>query len=167
MGSTASADFDSWSEHVGASVERKYKLGGSGTTFVPSVRADFTNISSDGYTETGAGVWDLQVDSIDTQELIFGLDGKFMHPLNDTVTLTGNLGVGFDAINDQNSITSSFVGGGASFVTRGMDPSPWIGRGGLGVTSQFNGVEVTVRYDLEGRQDFTDQTASLKLRAPF
>jgi len=60
------------------------------------------------------------------------------------------------------------VGGGGNFVTNGIDPSPVMLRAGLGlVMYPTANLEIVARYDLEARQDFLNQTASLKLRLPF
>ncbi len=164
---TAFSSYDSLSTHVGAGIEHKYQLDAK-TSFVPSLRADYTHVRSDGYSETGAGLFNLNVDGATAQELIVGLDGKFSRPVTKSLTLTANAGVGYDTLADQASITSSFAGGGGAFITRGIDPSPWLGRAGVGaVLNQFSNVEIAARYDLEARSDFTDQTVSLKFRVPF
>jgi len=49
-----------------------------------------------------------------------------------------------------------------------MDVSPWLGRAGLGLTvNATETTEIAARYDLEGRSDFIDQTASVKVRWAF
>lgn len=168
VSSVASADYDSVSAHAGVGVGRTIQLN-ERTQFIPSVRADYTWIKDDGYTETGAGALNLNVASRSTEELILGVDGKIVHNLNDRTALNGTLGVGYDTINNQASITATFAGApGASFVTYGIDPSPWVGHAGLGLThTMVNGAEVTARYDAEFRQDFLNQTASVKVRWAF
>jgi outer membrane autotransporter protein len=164
---TASASYNSWNTHLGAGIGRILDLGAK-TTFTPSVRADYMYIRDRAYTETGADALNLQVRSKSTDELIFALDGKFNHALTESTSLTANLGVGYDALASQSAITTSFVGGGAAFVTNGLEPSRWLARGGLGLSSTYaNGLEVSVRYDLETRRSFSNQTASLKFRMPF
>lgn len=166
-GSVASSNHDSWSTHFGAGLDQKYKVAGD-ATFVPSVRADYASINSGSYSETGAGLLNLNVDHNNQEELILGVDGKLLKPVNTLVSVTGNLGAGYDVLHDDSSITSGYVGGGAQFVTKGLKTSPWLGRGGLGViVNNFEGAEITTRYDLEAREKFTDQTVSLKLRMPF
>lgn len=97
------------------------------------------------------------------------MDGKFDFAIDETSKLTANLGIGYDVLNDQGSVTSAFVGGGGAFATDGTDQSPWVYRGGLGyVMSKTKSLELSVRYDIEGRSsDFTNQTGSLNLRMPF
>lgn len=163
----AVSDYDSMNYHVGVGLGRNLKLSDK-TTFTPSLRVDYAAVDADGYTETGSGPFNLTVDGHTVDELIFAVDGKLSHAMTETTTLTGNLGLGYDAIGDQASITSSFVGGGSNFVTNGIDPSSLILRGGLGlVVSPASGIEIVTRYDVEAREDFTNQTGSIKFRMPF
>lgn len=164
---TASASYNSWNTHVGVGIGRILDIAPK-TTFTPSVRADYLYIRDRGYTETGAGALNLNVNGKSADELVIAIDGKVNHALTDTLSLTANLGAGYDALASRSSITTSFVGGGAAFVTEGLDPSRWLTRGGVGLSSTYaNGLELSVRYDVEARRSFTAQTASLKVRMPF
>jgi uncharacterized protein with beta-barrel porin domain len=129
---------------------------------------DYTSFKADDYTEKGAGALNLRVDSDTTEELVLGVDGKYNHSLTDSMTLAANLGIGYDFLADESSIGSSFVGGGAAFTTKGLDPSPWIYRAGLGLEMYCaHNMEVVARYDLEGREDYLNHTASVKLQLSF
>ncbi|WP_159453048.1 autotransporter outer membrane beta-barrel domain-containing protein [Pseudogulbenkiania subflava] len=164
----ARSDYSSWSAHVGTGLARSYALS-TKTTLTPSIRADYTVIHDDGYTETGADALNLIVDGNRTEELVLSLEGKLTHNLSDRTTLLASLGGGYDFMNEQSSITAAFAGSpSAAFTTKGIDPSPWLARGGLGlVTKLNNGVELSARYDVEIREGFTNQTASLKARWMF
>lgn len=168
MGSTAKSDYTSWSGHVGAGLAHSYALSEK-TTLTPSVRADYTKVRDGSYSETNAGALNLNVQSNTAEELILGIDGKLAHTLNDKATFTANIGLGYDVINDQASITAAFAGApSASFVTNGIDPSPWLLRGGLGVVGKASEtVKISARYDIEARKDFDNQTASLKVSWAF
>lgn len=163
----ANSDFDSWSAHIGAGISKTMALNAK-TTFTPSIRADYTRLRTDGYTETGAGALNLRVSGNTIEELIVGVDGSFNHAVSDNTSLVGNLGLGYDTLGERASTTASYVGGGAAFATRGIDPSPWLMRGGFGLV-MHNGplVSVTARYDIEGRESFTNQTASVKVGIKF
>lgn len=167
-GGTASSDYDSWSTHLGVGVSRAYKLNPQ-TTFTPMLRADYSRIRADGYTEKGGPApLLLNVNAETSDELILAADAKFSQTLNDSTTLFANIGAGYDTMNDSVSLTSALAGGGAAFTTQGIDPSPWIGRGGLGFTMKTGtAVEVTARYDIEARSDFNNQTASIRVNMPF
>ncbi|MCW5623955.1 MAG: autotransporter outer membrane beta-barrel domain-containing protein [Burkholderiales bacterium] len=163
--SAASSSYDSYTAHLGVGLGRTYSMTPK-TNFTPSIRADYTVIKDEAYSETGAGSLNLSVDSRKFDQLILGTDARFTHYLSDRWTASANVGVGYDTMNSQAAITATFAGApGASFVTYGLDQSPWLGRGGCGVTYKIKtSVELTGRYDAEVREGFTNQTASVKLR---
>lgn len=167
LGDTATSRYDSWSAHLGTGVSRIYDISPQ-TNFVPSLRADYIYVRTKGYAESGS-VANLKVDGGKTEELILAVDGKVNYDLGNGTHLTANLGVGYDAIGDRNLITSSFVGGGAAFTTRGIDSSRWLLRGGLGVVvARSKKAEITIRYDIETRSSkYDNQTASIKVQIPF
>jgi outer membrane autotransporter protein len=164
LGETAKADYSSLVATAGVGLGRTYKLNES-TDFTPSVRTDYTWIKDEGYSEKGSSA-NLKVDSRSTDQLILGLDGMLSHEFVPGTKVTANLGVGYDALNSQSSITSSFAGApGTGFTTRGLEPSPWLQRAGLGLsTNTDNAVEISLRYDAEHRESFLNQTASVNLR---
>lgn len=166
--SIASSDYRSESTHVGIGIARSLQFG-TQTTLTPSVRADYTWIRDQAYSEMGAGLLNLDVASRSTEALVVGVDGKLAHQINDQTTLMASLGIGYDTINKQSAITSAFAGApGAAFVTYGIDPSPWIASSGIGLAYKTkSGVEITGRYDAEYRESFLIQTASVKARWAF
>lgn len=164
---TAKADYSGQSGHVGVGVARTFTLGDK-MTVAPGAHVDYTLIHSQGYTETGAGALNLKVQDQTSSALVFGTGAKLKYDLTDSTSLRATVDVGYDAINDEAQMTSSFVGGGATFTTNGISPSPLVGRAGLGLATQIeNGTEFVVGYDLEGRNSFLNQTGSLKVRLPF
>ncbi len=163
----AEADFTSDTAYLGLGIGRRYALGAQ-TSLTPSVRVDYSWIKDDAYTEKGAGVLNLDVDSRSTEALVISVDGKLEHRLSERASLLANLGVGYDTINERASVTAAFVGApGAAFVTRGLELEPWLVRGGLGAVFRTGGVEITGRYDAEYRESFINQTASVKARWTF
>jgi uncharacterized protein with beta-barrel porin domain len=143
------------------------------TRFIPSVRADYTWLQDDSYSEKGSAALQpllLKVDKHQTDQLIVGLDGKLSHEIVPGTQVTGNLGVGYDVIHDDSMLTSTYAGApGQSFNTVGQSSSPWLARGGVGVSTKIasNGTELSVNYDGEVRTDFTNQTVSLRVKMPF
>ncbi|MDP1636103.1 MAG: autotransporter domain-containing protein [Gallionellaceae bacterium] len=165
LGLTAKSAYDSWSAHLGAGYSKTYSMGNK-TTFTTSCRADYTYIDSQGYTERGAGGLNLRMDSDSVDELIFSVDGKYATPISNRTTFAANIGFGYDALAERNGITAAFSSlPGATFTTYGVGEQPWSVRGGLGmVMNQRQGRQVTARYDVEGRNNFINQSASIKLR---
>ncbi|WP_168708646.1 autotransporter domain-containing protein [Hydrogenophaga sp. PAMC20947] len=167
-GTTASGSFDSLVATLGGGVSRSFKLG-EAAGFTPSLQADYTWIKDSAYTERGAGALNLNVAGRTTEELILAADGKLSHRYASGTSVTANLGLGYDTLSKQSSITAAFAGApGLAFTTQGIDPSPWLVRGGLGIATQTqSGMEISARYDVEYREAFLNQTASVKLRWAF
>ncbi len=164
----AASDFDSQILGFGAGLSRSYALGAN-TDVTPSVRVDYTVIKDEAYTETGAGALNLSVNSRNTEALVLSLVSTFSHRLNTSTELIADLGIGYDAINERDSITAAFAGApDAAFVTQGIDRSPWQLTGSLGVKYETaQGAEITGRYSAAHRNDFLNQTASITARWPF
>lgn len=165
---TAHADYNGYNVHAGIGIGHNMHLSEQ-LTFVPSTRADYTWIGTDSYHEKGAGALDLDVDSNDTEELLLSIDGKLNYALSEATLLSANLGAGYDVIDENGTITSTYAGApGAAFRTQGLDLEPWLARAGLGLTHTLSGgTEVSLRYDAEARSDFTNQGASVKARWAF
>ncbi|MBU1332168.1 MAG: autotransporter domain-containing protein [Gammaproteobacteria bacterium] len=164
LGETAKADYSSLVATAGIGLARTFELSEQ-TAFTPSVRTDYTWIKDEGYTEKGSSA-NLKVDSQSTDQMIVGLDGKLSHEFMPGTSIAANLGVGYDILNSQSSVTSAFAGEpGIGFKTNGLDSSPWSQRGGLGlIHATEQGAEVSLRYDVEHSDGFLNQTASVKLR---
>ena len=163
----ATANYHAYTAHAGAALSRSYHVGAN-TTFAPALRADYSYIQSNPYTEDGAGALNLAVGRAHADEVVIGAEGRLAHKLNPRTTLTANLGIGYDTLNKRNSVTAAYVGGGPAFQADGMRPSAWIARGGVGLAfNQLWKVQVALRYDLEVRENFTNQTASVNVRVPF
>ncbi|GAA0400649.1 outer membrane autotransporter barrel domain-containing protein [Pseudomonas extremaustralis] len=167
-GLQAKSNYDSWTAHAGASLDRTFHLS-TATRFTPSLRADYTWIKDEAYREKGAQDLDLSAKSRSTDQFILGVDGKLSHDLTQQVSVSGNLGVGYDFLASRDSISTSFAGApGASFTTYSGDPQRWLVRGGTGLNYQVNGqLQLGVRYDVEKRTDYLNQTASAEARWAF
>lgn len=164
LNQSASASYNSSSFHVGAGVGRSIPMSNPATVFVPSIRADYTHINEDGYTDSLGNT----IDSRNTNEFVIGVDGKVSHALSDTTKLIANLGVDYKTGNNDSSLNVTFPGGGASFAAQGIKPSRTTVEGGLGVViNSSKAVEVTARYDFSARSGYNDQTASIKVKVPF
>lgn len=167
MGQQAHSDFNSLNLHASVGIGRTWALS-SQSSMTPSVRLDYTHMKTGDYTETGAGGLNLQVDDSTFKEFMLTADIKGSHNLTEHTKLVGNISAGYDFTNKQSVTTSSFVGGGAVFETKGLDSSPWLYRGGLGLLHDHNDMEYSLRYDLERRTSgYTNQTLSARVRWAF
>ncbi|WP_158227087.1 autotransporter outer membrane beta-barrel domain-containing protein [Mangrovitalea sediminis] len=167
MASTAHSSYQSFTHHLGLGVARAFQLSDA-TTVIPTVRADYTYIRDQGYTETGAGVLNLNVGTNDTEALVARAGAHLKQALSDRASLVASAEMGYDFFNKQTSLNSSYVGGGAAFTTNGMHLSPWLAQAGGGVVFAANErTTITARYDLQSRSGFLAQTASVKARWLF
>ncbi len=164
----AKSDYNSHSLHIGVGLDKGYNLGAV-DTLVASVRADYTKIKDDAYNETGAGLLNLNVESNTAEIFVVGVDGTLNHSLSDKSVLQANIGLGYDLNNDDVVITAAFEGSpAASFDAQGLEQDPWIANAGLSYIHQAeNGIEVQLTYDVQYREDFLNQSASLKARWAF
>lgn len=167
-GLQAKSSYNTWTAHAGVALDHTYSLS-TATRFTPSVRADYTWIKDDSYTEKGADSLSLKAKSNSTEQFILGMDGKLDNDLTEQLSLSGNLGVGYDFLADKNSISTSFAGApGAAFTTFAGDAQRWLVRGGSELSYQVNGqLQLSVRYDVEKRSNYLNQTASAEARWAF
>lgn len=164
----AQSDSRSNTAHAGVALGRDMPLSDR-TTFTPSVRADYTWIRDRGYTETGAGALNLAVEGRTTKSFVIGIDGKVQQRVGQRGTLVGNIGVGYDTMDQDNTIVSSFAGApGAAFTLTGIEAGRVVTRLGVGYVVELDsGIDLTARYDAEHRSGLNNQTASVKVRWAF
>jgi len=166
-GDVASADYDSWNVQLNAELERSYQVSDK-TVVTPYVHADYSYVNVEDYNESGAGALNLMVQDDSADSLIFGVGVKGNHTVSESLLLMANAGIGYDAMADQSNLTSSFSGGGAQFTTQGIKPDEVVYNAGIGAKySLENGTEITARYDIDGREDYTDQSISANFRVLF
>jgi outer membrane autotransporter protein len=168
MSETAGANYDSVAAHARVGLARLYELA-PGSSFTPSVNADYAWVRDAAYTESGAGALDLNVAAQSASQMVVSANGKFAHELGSGTFVSANLGLGYDLLAKQNAITAAFAGDpSASFVTLGVKPDPWIESVGLALTRQTgHGVEVQGGYDVQHRLGLNVQTLSVKVRWLF
>ncbi|WP_233588255.1 autotransporter domain-containing protein [Herminiimonas sp. KBW02] len=165
---TARADYRTYSAHMGAAIAQAFELNQK-TTFTPALRADYTWLKSQSYNEIGADALNLSVDSNKTDALVIGADTYLQYRISNVSRIDANIGIGYDTINKQGNIVAAYAGvPGQSFVTTGIDHSPWLVRGGIGYSMiAASGTEINFRYDATGRSDFLNHTASVRAKWAF
>jgi outer membrane autotransporter protein len=168
MGTNAHANYNSYSGHIGTGIKYVKPIN-SRNTFIPSIRVDYTNVQSKGYNETGAGVLNLQVNSQTYNTLPVSVDFRIDHALRNKLTLSGNVGAGYNILNNQVSLTTAYQGGGSAFATNGLQVSPWIYNAGIELSGQMiKGLEINVRYDnIFSTTGYMNQMVSAKLKMPL
>lgn len=167
MGRRATADYSSYFTHFGIGMGKAVYLGES-TAVTPSLRTDFTYVKDESYTESGADSLNLKVDGSSSKDLTVMLRTVLSHNAGSKVKLAANAGLGYDFLNQRQTLRASYMGGGNSFTTRGIDHSPWLGQLGVGVALRTSETTmIGIDYDLERRDGFHAQTASAKLQLMF
>ena len=162
LNQSGSASYDSSSIHLGAGVGRSIAMGA--TTLIPSVRADYTSLSENAYTDSLGNA----VSARDTNQLLIGVDGKVSYAMSDTTKLIANVGVDYNTNAKISSLNTTYAGGGATFAAQGVEPSSATMLAGVGVVvNTSKAMEVTARLDVASRSGYSASTASLKLKMPF
>lgn len=168
MQSNANANYDSYTTHLGLGIKHVVPVA-SAVRLIPSIRIDYASINAQSYEESGAGVLNLNVNSQTYQELMLSMGMRADYQLTDYVKLTANADLGYNTLNNQTQITASYVGGGNSFVTYGLNVSPWLYSAGVGLVAfEKDAMEVGVRYDLQASPTgFLNQIASIRFMMKF
>ncbi|UFZ02230.1 autotransporter outer membrane beta-barrel domain-containing protein [Bradyrhizobium ontarionense] len=148
MGTSAGGSYRSYTGHAGAGLKTHVPLQG-GLALIPSLHLDYGTVRSGSYRESGAGGFSLNVDPQTYQELIATAGMKAVYQLAKQVHLTGDIGAGYNALNQRLQIGAAFSGGGERFATNGLGLSPWIYSAGFGLVAAGNDrLDVSVRYGI-------------------
>lgn len=144
----AGAGYRSYSGHAGAGIRKLIPVE-PGLAIAPSLRLDYGHVRSSAYQEGGAGGFSLNVEAQTFRELTLTAGLKSAYQITKQVHLTGDVGVGYNTLNQGLQIKSAFAGGGDSFVTNGLALSPWIYSTALGlVAADGKGFDLGIRYGL-------------------
>ena len=168
---TAMADYDSNQFIAQGILGRDYKLDND-VIVNPYVGLEYINLSTDNYTETGAGSLNLTVRSADTASLTSTLGvsvRKAIKTANDyVVTPEVHAGWRYDFLDETQLNNSTFAGGGAAFNTRGLNPADSGINIGASLSAYSSGkMELQARYDFEYKPDYTSHAGTLIFRYRF
>ena len=166
---TASAEHGGWYAQLEVKAGRHFRQN-ERLTFTPTLKANYIHVDEEGYTETGAGALNLQVDKSDSDALFLGIGGEvdYQPVANNPLFLNAHLGVAYDVLSEQNVTTATLSGGGSRFTTKGLDADPLVIQGGVGVRMvQDNGLTLDLNYDIETKEDYLSQVVSANLKYLF
>lgn len=153
-------DVDSY----GAQIMTGYDFATGITT---ELGARYLHVAQDGYTDE-LGL--VRVDALDTDFLsgVAGLKYAFAIENDWAVRLRPELraAMTYDIISDD-SMATVVMPGVASYKVHGDRLSRMGGEFGIGLTALYNGIELSVMYDLDLHRDYTSQTGMIKFRAKF
>ncbi len=166
---TAAADFTAMNYMAQVKVTTEKKIH-KGLFFIPVIFTTYTYYNSPSYTENGAGGMGLSVDSFNSQNLFIGTGTDLKYKFGDNSALLTNILVQYNIINDDTTVTSSFIGaGGIAFDTEGIKNSPWGYEVGIGYEREVKeDISLDIKYDLSGLgRDFINHTATAKVSWKF
>lgn len=168
VGTAALGSYDSFAGHLGAGLARTWHLGPS-TRLTPEVRVDYTTVRSSGYSESGAGILNLNVDSQTFTTLYTTLGITLDQRLSADARLSVRAGIAYNALDNRAQITSAFQGGGPSFMTQGLTVSPWLYSAGLRIGGALSkNAEIGLEYDVNfSGSRYTNQMMIARLRIRF
>jgi len=168
VGANANGSYNSYVGHVGVGLKKFFNIN-SNTRLTPEVRLDYMAVNTDGYTETGGGLLNLNVNSQTYSTLYPSLSLRADHLLSNGLNLTGNIGVAYNVLDNNVQMTSAYQGGGAAFVTNGLNISPWLYHAGVGIGGKVGkNVELNVRYDIDfSSSSYTNQMVSARVKFLF
>ena len=140
--------------------------------FTPYASLHYSYLDTDGYTETGAGATNLTVGGEGTDVLQSALGVSISKEMIDadgnSYVPEAHISWLHEYLDEEQTNTSTFAGGGASFTTKGFDPaSDSINAGAsLGIFSVDN-IDVRASYDYEGKSDYNSHSGMVILRYKF
>lgn len=151
--------------------EGGYTFKASGLFLTPLVSVQAMRLELEDYTETQAGALNLKMDRQRYNLFQTGLGAKVAYPVKSkSLRITPELHAKwlYDFAGDAQQATSTFTGGGASFVTTGFEPPRTSGNIGakLTILTQTNW-SVSFNYDFEMKQDFYSHNGWVNLRYEF
>lgn len=168
-GDIATSDYTSKTASLDLKLVRDYKINDN-LLLQPIVSATYRHFTNPAYSETGAGALNLDVQKLTSSELI-GTVGTFAYyKLDNDSKLIGNLNVGYDFHDKQQSVTASYQGAsGVSYDTDGIDNGRWSYEAGIGYERDINensNINFSYNYQAQG-SSFANNTISAKYVLKF
>jgi outer membrane autotransporter protein len=141
-------------------------------TFTPLTSLEVSNYNQAAYTENGADSLNLRVNSLSQNRIKGGLGFRITDEKTTSKGLVFRPEINAMVYKDFNDagadVTSSFTGGGSSFVTTGQKIESVSYNLGTGVTFlQGKTGQLGVMFNYEGRKGFTGYNAQLQGRLAF
>ena len=170
------SDYTETGEAVGVAVVSEYKTDAFGAQLMtgydfnsgvtPELGLRYLHVNSETYLNS-LGI-ENQFNAADYLTSTVGLKYVFDVVASDSVLFRPELHYAFkyDLISDKSSATVAMPGG-ASYTINGDRLSRIGSELGIGLTMKYKGLDLSLSYDLEVRQDYTSQTGMFKFRTQF
>lgn len=166
---TADSEYDG--RQAALSLEAGHAVQKGDFQWTPFATIRYDHLRIEDYMEKDAGDLNLKVDRQHYDTVRSGLGAKMRYDTNGVYgSFLSELRAKwlYDLLSDRQQITSTFAGGGTSFVTSGSRPA----RSGLGLgarialATRYN-IEFSLDYDFEIREDFHSHAGYVNVRYSF
>jgi len=137
----------------------------------PLAGAQYTHVANNDYTETGAGVLNLNV-SPENMEILQTSLGLRLHTIiraDNGSKFIPQVHVNglFEALGEEARATSFYTSGGAAFRTTGNHNERLGGNAGGGLTYSLEDMSISAGYDFELRNNYVSHTGTIEARFKF
>jgi uncharacterized protein with beta-barrel porin domain len=153
--STAEGTYNSWFTNLRAEVGLNTYLLNESLVLTPEIDASYLFINQGSYQESGSPM-DLSVDSSNNSSLVFGAYEHGAYRLTtfnnkQDLTFTAYIGIARDVLNSEPETTATFVAGGSSFNTFGIQINSTVFRSGVGLTfaNPTKPFRMNLNYDMQ------------------
>lgn len=166
--STAQGSYNSWFANF------RTELGwnvyaGSDFVFTPELDVSYLFVNQSAYKESGSAM-DLSVDANNNSSLVLGAYAHGAYHLTNLnalkyFSLGAYAGIACDVLNGQPQTTASFVAGGSSFSTFGVQFNQVVFRGGVGLLldNPIKPITMSLNYDLQAGNNAFSNVGSVTL----
>ncbi len=170
LGSDTQANSGYSSYQYMASVRTGLDLEYASVSIEPSVGVSYLHLSTESYTETGAGGLNQSIDP-ENLNLLTALAAV---QISDLISVNGGefipsfrAGLSYELLGETAAVTSQFTGGGAAFKIDGQDPEQLGANIGAGLLFDRGDWSIGANYDLDFKNKFYSHSANLKARIRF
>lgn len=167
--STARGSYDSWFTNLRAQFGWNDYLLNRDLVLTPELELSYLFVKQGAYQESGSPM-DLSVESNNNSSLMLGAYEHAAYRLTtfsnlQDLTATAYAGVARDVLNHQPKVSASFVAGGPSFSTFGVQPNQTVIRGGVGLSlmNPAKPLSLSLNYDVQSGNDAYSNVVALTI----
>ncbi|HEX4045737.1 MAG TPA: autotransporter outer membrane beta-barrel domain-containing protein, partial [Gammaproteobacteria bacterium] len=152
--STANGSFNSWFSNIRAQLGWNAYALSQDLILTPEFDASYLFVNQGSYQESGSPM-DLRIASNNNSSLVLGAYGHGAYRLTrlnlQDLTIAAYAGIARNVLNSQPQTTATFVAGGSSFSTYGVQTNKVVFRGGIGLSIEnpTKPLRVSLNYDLQ------------------